>query len=118
MGIDRGDTDDAAFAHIDELCELASCPNISVKVRSDLFQRAVSAPDAAPASEAPLRCVRAEAPFLGLGLDTAAVQLSGLRESFHRRASLAHGERPRLDHGPGAMRVARLADVIGREVAL
>ena len=32
MGIDRGDTDDAAFVHIDELCELASLPNISVKV--------------------------------------------------------------------------------------
>jgi predicted TIM-barrel fold metal-dependent hydrolase len=32
MGIGRGDTDDAAFAHIDELCELGRLPNVAVKL--------------------------------------------------------------------------------------
>jgi predicted TIM-barrel fold metal-dependent hydrolase len=32
MGIDRGDTDDAAFAHIEELCALGALPNMAVKL--------------------------------------------------------------------------------------
>jgi L-fuconolactonase len=32
MGIDRGDTDDAAFTHIAELCALATLQNVAVKL--------------------------------------------------------------------------------------
>jgi hypothetical protein len=112
MALVSGVKDEVAFRDLDKLLVAAKRPNIAVKVSAlpcytDAPYPYRNLPHARPVR---LRCVRPAAHDVGQRFIAPVRDLSRVCDDVHRRNEMAFVQRPRVDHGPHAMRVAWLAE--------